>query len=131
MPSDFAPVRSVLTRERELGRSFAEAWALEHDVSPRWRVSAQVVKVSAHDSLGRAFEPLEATDQVDGLRLHASWPAGLRVDPQALLVGQLHGEAPVLPVRLWGRGSSTSASPKRSETDERMNSGLNASRGRL
>jgi hypothetical protein len=26
MPSDFAPVRSSLAREREQGRSFAQAW---------------------------------------------------------------------------------------------------------
>jgi len=39
---------------------------------------AQVVKVFAHDSLGRAFEPLEAAKaRVDGLRLGAD----LRVVP--------------------------------------------------
>ncbi len=26
MPSDFAPVRSILAREREQGRPFSEAW---------------------------------------------------------------------------------------------------------
>jgi hypothetical protein len=26
MPSDFAPVRSILAREREQGQPFAEAW---------------------------------------------------------------------------------------------------------
>ena len=26
MPSDFAPVRSILAREREQGRPFAKAW---------------------------------------------------------------------------------------------------------
>ena len=26
MPSDFVPVRSILAREREQGRPFAEAW---------------------------------------------------------------------------------------------------------
>lgn len=39
-----APVRSILARERDLGRPFTEAWALEHDVLPRLHVSAQVVK---------------------------------------------------------------------------------------
>jgi hypothetical protein len=60
-----------------------------HDPSPRWRVAAQVVKVCAHDALGRAFEALAAKAQVGGLRLDTRWLAGLCVDPQVLLVGQL------------------------------------------
>jgi hypothetical protein len=28
MPSDFAPVRSILARERKLGRPFSEAWSV-------------------------------------------------------------------------------------------------------
>ncbi len=29
MPSDFAPVRKALAREREQGRSFAQAWKVD------------------------------------------------------------------------------------------------------
>lgn len=104
-------------------KSRSRWWALrsvaEHCTPPRWRVSAQVVKVCAHNALGRAFEPLDATDRVDGLRLRARCLASLRVDPQALPVGRLHGELQfcvlgseedIIPAHL----------PRTNETDERM-----------
>jgi hypothetical protein len=55
-------------------------------------------------ALGRDFE-LEATDQttdqIDGPWLRVRWLAGLRVDPQALLVSRLHRLHFCAPLSLW------------------------------
>ena len=47
MPSDFAPVRSILAAERERGRPFSEAWKLALD-SVEDRYARQVLRETRH-----------------------------------------------------------------------------------